>query len=62
MEVVSNLHGVSIRKGCASCQFKGIEADGTRVCTKMLLKVKPDFCCGLWQMSYGLKRLRLCEE
>ncbi len=56
---VQNLHGVTIRKCCASCQHKGIEADGTRVCTKMQLKVKSDFCCGLWQMAYGLKRLRI---
>ncbi len=57
MGLVRNLYGVSIKKSCASCQFKGIEADGTRVCTKMLLKVRSDFCCGLWQMSYGLRKL-----
>ena len=56
--IVQNLHGVTIKRCCASCQHKGIEADGTRVCTKMMLKVKSDFCCGLWQMAYGLKRLR----
>ena len=58
MVIVQNLHGVTIKRCCASCQHKGIEADGTRVCTKMMLKVKSDFCCGLWQMAYGLKRLR----
>ena len=58
MAEVMNMHGVSVKKCCASCQHKGIEADGTRVCTKMMLKVKSDFCCGLWQMAYGLKRLR----
>ena len=55
---VQNLHGVTIKRCCASCEHRGIEADGTRVCTKMMLKVKSDFCCGLWQMAYGLKRLR----
>ena len=59
MGLVRNLYGVSIKKSCASCQFKGIEADGTRVCTKMLLKVRSDFCCGLWQMSYGLRKLKI---
>ena len=57
MEEVKNVYGVTVRKGCVSCEHKGIEADGTRVCTKMLLKVKSDFCCGLWQMSYGLRKL-----
>ena len=52
------MYGVTVRKGCISCEHKGIEADGTRICTKMLLKVKSDFCCGLWQMSYGLRKLR----
>lgn len=59
METVTNLHGVTVKRCCASCEHKGIEADGTRVCTKMQLKVKSDFCCGLWQMSYGLKRLNI---
>ena len=58
MVIVQNLHGVTIKRCCASCEHRGIEADGTRVCTKMMLKVKSDFCCGLWQMAYGLKRLR----
>ena len=59
MEVVTNLHGVTVKRCCASCEHKGIEADGTRVCRKMLLKVKGDFCCGLWQMSYNLRKLRV---
>ena len=59
VEVVRNLHGVTVKRCCASCEHKDIEADGTRVCTKMLLKVKGDFCCGLWQMSYGLRRLNI---
>lgn len=57
MEEVKNIYGVAVRKGCISCEHKGIEADGTRICSKMLLKVKSDFCCGLWQMSYGLRKL-----
>ena len=61
MAEVMNMHGVGVQKCCASCQHKGIEADGTRVCTKMMLKVKSDFCCGLWQMAYGLKRLRIAH-
>ena len=59
METVRNLHGVTVKRCCASCEHRGIEADGTRVCTKMLLKVKGDFCCGLWQMSYGLRKLKI---
>ena len=59
MTEVVNMHGVTIRRGCCSCQHKGIEADGTRVCTWMMLKVRSDFCCGLWQMAYNLKKLRV---
>ena len=59
MAEVTNIHGVTIKQCCASCQHKVIENDGTRVCRKMLLKVKSGFCCGLWQMSYELRRLRI---
>jgi hypothetical protein len=59
MGTVTNLHGVTVKRCCASFEHKGIEADGTRVCRKMLLKVKGNFCCGLWQMSYNLKKLRV---
>ena len=45
-----------VSKKCASCRYKDIENDGTRVCLKMGLKVEQTFCCQQWQMSDGLKR------
>ena len=52
---VRNAHGCKIKKCCASCQHKCIEADGTRVCALMMLKVQQRFRCKQWQMADGLK-------
>ena len=46
-EVCLNAYHISVKKMCASCQFKEVENDGERVCKKMQLKVR--------QMSDGLK-------
>ena len=53
-EVCLNAYHISVKKMCASCQFKEVENDGTRVCQKMHLKVPRDFVCPKWQMSDGL--------
>ena len=50
-----NAYGVRVQKCCASCGHKDIEADGTRICVLMQLKVQQRFCCRKWQMSDGLK-------
>ena len=50
------MYRVRVRKWCASCQHKEVENDGTRICTKMQLKVPRDFVCPKWQMSDGLKK------
>ena len=44
-----NQHGIVIKKCCASCQHKGIENDGTRICQLMQLKVQQKFKCPKWQ-------------
>ena len=36
-----------------------ISNDGERVCKKMKLKVRQQFCCRHWQMSDGLKNAGL---
>ena len=53
------MYRVRVRKWCASCQHKEVENDGTRICTKMHLKVPRDFVCPKWQMSDGLKKAGL---
>ena len=58
-EVCLNAYHISVKKMCASCQFKEVENDGERVCKKMKLKVRQQFCCCHWQMSDGLKNAGL---
>ena len=52
---VRNAHGIKVKKCCASCQFKFVEIDGTRICSKMQLKVGQKFKCKQWLMSDGMK-------
>ena len=52
---VRNERGVKVRRCCASCQHKEIEADGTRTCKLMKLKVEQRFKCKKWEMSDGMK-------
>ncbi len=58
-EVSVNAYGITVKKMCASCAMKEVENDGERVCKKMQLKVKQQFCCCHWQMSDGLKNAGL---
>ena len=59
METVMNAYHLRVKKICASCQHKDVENNGTRVCTKMQLKVPQDMVCQQWQMSDGLKKAGL---
>ena len=54
-----NSHGIRIKKRCASCRFKDINHYGTRMCTKSLQKVKPDFKCNMWRMADAFKNAGL---
>ena len=54
-----NMYRVCVKKWCASCEHKEVLNDGTRVCSKMQLKVPQDLVCQKWQMSDGLKNAGL---
>ena len=58
-EVSVNAYGITVKKMCASCTMKEVQNDGERVCKKMGLMVKQQFCCRHWQMSDGLKNAGL---
>jgi len=51
---VRNSYDVKVKRCCASCQYKCVESDGTRVCAPMMLKVQQKFKCKQWQMTDGL--------
>jgi hypothetical protein len=51
-QVIRNLHGVEIKKCCASCRFKDLTRLITvRFCTQHHKSVKPNGCCKQWAMS-----------
>ena len=52
---VRNSYGVKVKRCCASCQHKCIDADGTRICSKTMKPVKQLNRCKQWQMSDGMK-------
>ena len=58
-EISVNAYGITVKKMCASCKCKDITNDGERVCKRMELKVKQQFCCRHWQMSDSLKNAGL---
>ena len=59
METVMNAYHIKVKVCCASCQHKDVKNDGTRICSKMQLKVPQDLVCQQWQMSDGLKKAGL---
>ena len=51
-QVTRNLHGVEIKKCCASCRFKDLTRLMTaRFCTEHHRSVKPNGYCKQWAMS-----------
>lgn len=52
--MMKNRYCIEVKACCASCRHKDVENDGTRICTKMQLKVAQHFVCPKWQMSDGL--------
>jgi hypothetical protein len=44
-----------IKQCCASCQYRMVEEDGSRLCTQMEIYVKQQFTCPKWILS---KRFR----
>ena len=60
-EVCLNAYHISVKKMCASCTHKDIMNDGERVCKKMKLKVRQQFCCCHWQMSEVRQQFCCCH-
>ena len=58
-EISVNAYGITVKKMCASCDMKDVLNDGERVCKRMELKVRQQFCCCNWQMSDSLKNAGL---
>ncbi len=54
LECVRNSHGISINKGCMSCERK-FYIDGVRRCGRTGKKVEARKVCRDWEMSSGLK-------
>ena len=50
-----NGYHIKVKKCCASCQFKEIDKEGNRICTKMQLIIGQRDKCKQWLMSDGLK-------
>ena len=46
-----------IKKCCASCQYKKVENDGSRVCQLMQIVVKQQMKCPKWDMAEGLANM-----
>lgn len=51
ISTMRNQHGIEIKMCCASCQHKVCNHDGSRVCSKMRLKVEQQFCCKEWTLA-----------
>ena len=58
-KTIKNPNGVEVVKCCASCQHKHIRKDGTRFCKKLDIKVAQMHVCGLWEMRYMLRKLKV---
>ena len=60
---VMNPHGLLVKKWCKSCQFKIVDNDGLRHCTRRGGRViTGDGCCQMWQMSDGLMGVGKTEK
>ena len=60
---VRNPAGIRIKKCCASCAWKVlIDSLVNRKCRRWRKKVKPRHCCGCWEMSEALLRLKADGE
>ena len=56
-EICKNCHGKSVRKACASCDFKEVLEDGTRWCSQHNTEVDPHTVCDDWTMSHHLTQV-----
>ena len=60
-EFTKNKYGVSIKKCCASCKtHEPLDPDGPhRICTKHDKVVDKSDCCGDWNISEAINRIKL---
>lgn len=58
MEKVRNVHGILVKKGCMSCQYREI-IDGARFCKLTQWEVTASFVCKTWEMSDGMRNAGL---
>ena len=56
---VRNKYYIKVKRCCASCQHKEVEADGTRTCKLKQETVSQKSRCKHWEMSDGLKNAGL---
>ena len=52
---VRNDQRVRVKKCCASCMHREIQADGSRVCSLMEIIRGAKDCCPNWEMTLGLR-------
>ena len=52
---VRNVHGISIRKWCGSCQHRLPDCSGERSCELLQQYVEQDFLCEGWELSEGMQ-------
>ena len=61
MKFEVNQYGISVKKCCASCRYKGnIRLVTMRLCTKKKIQVEPGYVCRCWEMSEGLRNAGKC--
>ena len=54
-EFTRNVHGITVKKCCASCKLRKIMSDRGRVCSLNGKKVKAKHSCEQWEMSQRLQ-------
>ena len=54
MEMVRNVHGILVKKGCMSCQYREM-----RFCKLTQWEVTASFVCKTWEMSDGMRNAGL---
>ena len=60
MERVRNVHGILVKKGCMSCQYRKYQ-DGIRFCKLTEEVVEARSICLQWELSDGMKNAGLAN-
>ena len=62
MKKFKNKFGIKINICCASCQFKGFEKKGERICTLTGEQVESNNICDDWHLREGLENAGLGDR